>query len=291
MNYEEFLKNKTLTIQNSGFEINRDDLNSNLFEFQKDVVKWALMKGKAAIFAECGLGKSLMQLEWANQVYKHTGKNVLILAPLAVTEQTYREGLKFGIESTVIEEQGDIKPGINITNYEKLDKFITKDFIGIVLDESSILKSFTGKVRTQLIDTFKYTPYRLACTATPSPNDYMELGNHSEFLGIMSRSEMLAMYFVHDGGDTSKWRLKGHCKEIFWQWMANWSVVITNPVDLGYEMGGYDLPKLNTYEIIVDGDECINEKLTLTQRRNARKESLEERCKAAAEICLKLIGE
>ena len=284
MEYNEFLKTKTIVTKNSGFEIEREELNSNLFEFQKDVVKWALMKGKAAIFASCGLGKSLMQLEWANQVYKKTGKNVLILAPLAVTEQTYREGLKFGIPSTVVEDQKDIKPGINITNYEKLERFIIKDFAGIVLDESSILKAFTGKIRTQLIDTFKYTPYRLACTATPSPNDYMELGNHSEFLGIMTRPEMLAMYFVHDGGDTSKWRLKGHCKEIFWQWMSSWSVVVTNPKDLDYEVEGYDLPKLNIHEVIVDGDEPINEVMTLTERRNARKESLSERCEAAAKL-------
>ena len=284
MKYNEFLESKTIVTENSGFEIDRNELNSNLFEFQKDVVKWALMKGKAAIFAECGLGKSLMQLEWANQVYKYTDKNVLILTPLAVTEQTYREGIKFGIESTVVEEQSDIRPGINITNYEKLDKFITKDFVGVVLDESSILKAFTGKVRTQLINVFKNTPYRLACTATPSPNDYMELGNHSEFLGIMSRAEMLAMYFVHDGGDTSKWRLKGHCKDIFWQWMSSWSVVVTNPKDLDYEVEGYDLPELKVHEIIVDGEEPINEKLTLTQRREARKESLQDRCKAAAEL-------
>ena len=284
MKYNEFLESKTIVTENSGFEIDRNELNSNLFEFQKDVVKWALMKGKAAIFAECGLGKSLMQLEWANQVYKYTDKNVLILTPLAVTEQTYREGIKFGIESTVVEEQSDIRPGINITNYEKLDKFITKDFVGVVLDESSILKAFTGKVRTQLINVFKNTPYRLACTATPSPNDYMELGNHSEFLGIMSRAEMLAMYFVHDGGDTSKWRLKGHCKDIFWQWMSSWSEVVTNPKDLDYEVEGYDLPELKVHEIIVDGEEPINEKLTLTQRREARKESLQDRCKAAAEL-------
>ena len=284
MEYNEFLKTKTIVTENSGFEIERDELNSNLFEFQKDIVKWALIKGKAAIFASCGLGKSLMQLEWANQVYKKTGKNVLILAPLAVTEQTYREGLKFGIPSTVVEDQKDIKPGINITNYEKLERFIIKDFAGIVLDESSILKAFTGKIRTQLIDTFKYTPYRLACTATPSPNDYMELGNHSEFLGIMTRPEMLAMYFVHDGGDTSKWRLKGHCKEIFWQWMSSWAVVVTNPKDLDYKVEGYDLPKLNIHEVIVDGDEPINEVMTLTERRNARKESLTERCEAAAKL-------
>lgn len=282
--YIDFLKEKTTISEDSGFEVERNKLNSNLFDYQKDIVIWSLKKGKSAIFADCGLGKSLMQLEWSNQVHNYTGGSILILAPLAVTEQTYREGLKFGINSKVVECQDDVIEGINITNYEKLDKFDTSKFIGIVLDESSILKSFTGKVRNQIINNFKDTPYRLACTATPAPNDYMELGNHSEFLGVMTRGEMLAMYFVHDGGDTSKWRLKGHAQDVFWQWMASWSVVITNPKDLDYEVEGYDLPKLNTYEIIVDGDTPIIESLTLTERRQARKDSLEDRCKAAADI-------
>ena len=284
MNYKNFLEKKTIVSKDTGFTVNRKDLNNNLFEYQKDIVIWALKKGKSAIFADCGLGKSLMQLEWAEKVHEETNGSILILAPLAVTEQTYREGIKFGINSKVVECQEDVINGINITNYEKLDKFDTSVFNGIVLDESSILKSFTGKVRNQIIDNFKNTPYKLACTATPAPNDYMELGNHSEFLGVMTRSEMLAMYFVHDGGNTSKWRLKGHATDVFWQWMSSWAVVITNPRDLDYEVEGYDLPKLNIHEIIVDGDEPIVETLTLTQRRQARKESLEDRCKAASEL-------
>lgn len=284
MNYKNFLEKKTIVSKDTGFTVNRKDLNNNLFEYQKDIVIWALKKGKSAIFADCGLGKSLMQLEWAEKVHEKTNGSILILAPLAVTEQTYREGIKFGINSKVVECQEDVINGINITNYEKLDKFDTSVFDGIVLDESSILKSFTGKVRNQIIDNFKNTPYKLACTATPAPNDYMELGNHSEFLGVMTRSEMLAMYFVHDGWNTSKWRLKGHATDVFWQWMSSWAVVITNPRDLDYEVEGYDLPKLNIHEIIVDGDEPIVETLTLTQRRQARKESLEDRCKAAAEL-------
>ena len=284
MDYKSFLEKKTIVSKDTGFTVNRKDLNNNLFEYQKDIVIWALKKGKSAIFADCGLGKSLMQLEWAEKVHEETNGSILILAPLAVTEQTYREGIKFGINSKVVECQEDVINGINITNYEKLDKFDTSVFNGIVLDESSILKSFTGKVRNQIIDNFKNTPYKLACTATPAPNDYMELGNHSEFLGVMTRSEMLAMYFVHDGGNTSKWRLKGHATDVFWQWMSSWAVVITNPRDLDYEIEGYDLPKLNIHEIIVDGDEPIVETLTLTQRRQARKESLEDRCKAASEL-------
>lgn len=284
MKYEEFLRNKTITTIDSGFEVDRSKLNKNLFEYQKDVITWALKKGKSAIFADCGLGKSLMQLEWAEKVHEETNAPILILAPLAVTEQTYREGVKFEINSKVVECQEDVINGINISNYEKLDKFDTSIFKGIVLDESSILKSFTGKVRNQIIDNFKNTPYKLACTATPAPNDYMELGNHSEFLGVMTRSEMLSMYFIHDGGNTSQWRLKGHATDIFWQWMSSWAVVITNPKDLDYEVEGYNLPKLNIHEIIVDGDEPIVETLTLTQRRQARKDSLEDRCKAAAEL-------
>lgn len=181
MNYQDFLNNKKFVLESSGFDIDKNELNPKLFDYEKDIVRWALAKGRAAIFADCGLGKTAMQLEWANQVSKRTGGKVLILAPLAVAPQTAKEGEKFGIEAIVCESQSDCKK-ISITNYEKLDRFIVKEFTGIVLDESSILKSFTGKVRTQIIDTFNKVPYKLACTATPSPNDYMELGNHSEFL-------------------------------------------------------------------------------------------------------------
>ncbi|MDF2804459.1 MAG: helicase domain protein [Anaerocolumna sp.] len=282
--YIDFLNNKNVVMKNSGFEIDRDLLNKNLYDFQKDIVKWSLIKGRSAIFADCGLGKTLMQLEWSYKVSKYTNGKVLILAPLAVTEQTKREGIKFGIDVNICEMQEDVKIGINITNYEKLDRFDTNEFNGIVLDESSILKSFTGKVRTLIISKFKNTPYKLCCTATPAPNDYMELGNHAEFLGVMNRNEMLSMYFVHDGGETSKWRLKGHAENVFWEWISSWSVLITNPIDLGYKIDGYYLPELKVNEIIVDGEKAIEESLTLTQRRNARKESLSDRCRAAAEF-------
>jgi superfamily II DNA or RNA helicase len=255
-----------------------------LYDFQKDIVRWALAKGRAAIFADCGLGKTPMQLEWAHKVCEHKDGRVLILAPLAVASQTVREGKKFGIKVTICESQDDVVDGINITNYEKLDRFVANEFVGIVLDESSILKSFTGKVRTSIIENFQNVPFKLACTATPAPNDYMELGNHSEFLGVMTRSEMLAMFFVHDGGETSKWRFKGHAEGIFWQWMASWCVFIDNPINLGYEISGYDLPKLNISEIIVDGNEPITAPMTLSERRDARRDSLRLRCEKAAEI-------
>lgn len=279
-NYKDFINNKNFILENNGFDIDKSELNPSMFDFQKDIVRWALKKVRSAIFADCGMGKTLMQLEWAKKV----GGKILIVAPLSVTTQTQREGEKFGYKVTICESQEDVQDGINITNYEKLDKFECNVFNGVVLDESSILKSFTGKIRTQIIDYFQKTPYKLACTATPAPNDFMELGNHSEFLGIMTRTEMLSMYFVHDGGQTSKWRLKRHAESIFWQWMASWAVFIDNPANLGYKVDGYDLPKLNIHEIIVDGEEPSTENLTLTQRRQARKDSLELRCQAAANL-------
>lgn len=282
--YSDFLNHKDIVVKACGFEVDRNDLNPILYDFQKDIVRFALMKGRSAIFAECGLGKTPMQLEWAKHVANHTGKPVLILAPLAVAAQTQREGNKFHIPVTICETRDDVKPGVNITNYEKMEHFVADDFSGVVLDESSILKSFTSKTRYALIDMWAKTPYKLCCTATPAPNDHMELGNHSEFLGIMTRAEMLAMYFVHDGSRTSQWRLKGHAVDVFWQWMASWSVMITNPIDLGYHEHGYDLPKLHIHEIIVDGDKPIHEELSLTERRQARKDSLELRCQRAADL-------
>lgn len=271
-------------MESSGFDIDKSELNPMLYEFQKDIVRWALKKGKACIFADCGLGKTPMQLSWAYQVHKHTGGKILILAPLAVADQTKREAEKFEYVAKVVERQEDCISGINITNYEKLDRFISNEFTGIVLDESSILKSYSGKVRAAIIQNFHEVPYKLACTATPAPNDYMELGNHSEFCGVMTRAEMLSMFFVHDGGETSKWRLKGHAEDVFWQWLATFSVFVDNPNNIGYEIDDYNLPTLKIQEIIVDGDTPTTETLTLTERRQARKDSLRLRCEQAAEL-------
>lgn len=236
--YLKFLEQKQKKHVLSGFDVQEKNLNANMFDFQKFIVKRALKAGKYAIFADCGLGKTLMQLEWANQVTKHTKKPVLILAPLAVVGQTIQEGLKFGIDMT----------NIDVQNYEQLDNIDCSIYSGIVLDESSILKNFEGATKKQIIDNFKNTPYKLACTATPSPNDPMELGNHSEFLDAMSRNEMLAMYFVHDGGETAKWRLKGHAVKMFYQFIGSWAIMLNKPMDIGFEMIGYDLPKLNLLE-------------------------------------------
>lgn len=224
--------------------VNENELNGNMFDFQKFIVTRALKAGKYAIFADCGLGKTLMQLEWANQVSKHTGKPVLILAPLAVSGQTIKEGEKFGIAV----RKYDGGNGIQITNYEQLENIDCSLFAGVVLDESSILKNFEGATKKLIIDSFAQTPYKLACTATPSPNDPMEMGNHSEFLDVMSRNQMLAMYFVHDGGETAKWRLKGHAQESFYMFIGSWAVMLNNPRDIGFPMDGYELPKLNIIE-------------------------------------------
>lgn len=203
--------------------------------------------GKYAVFADCGLGKTLIQLEWARLISEHTQKPVLILCPLAVSGQTIEEGVKFGINIERLRSDA-FGPGIFITNYDQLENVNASQFSGVVLDESSILKNYEGSTKNQVIEYFQNTPYKLACTATPSPNDFMELGNHSEFLNIMPRNEMLAMYFVHDGGETSKWRLKGHCEDLFWKWVASWAVMLTKPSDIGFNADGYNLPALNYIE-------------------------------------------
>jgi DNA modification methylase len=242
-NYDEFLAQKLKTQVHSGFDVDDSQLNDSLFDFQRFIVKRALKAGKYAIFADCGLGKTLMQIEWAHQVSRHTGKPVLILAPLAVTGQTIQEGVKFN------RHVGKVGSGmIQIINYEQLENIDSSQYSGIVLDESSILKNFEGRTKTMIIDSFLHTPYKLACTATPSPNDPMELGNHSEFLDVMGRNEMLAMYFVHDGGNTSKWRLKGHAVDTFYQWVGTWAIMLNKPSDIGFKMDGYNLPCLNLFE-------------------------------------------
>ena len=249
-NYKDLIAKKAMQSIDSGFII--ETLNPLMFDFQSDIVKWALRKGKAAIFADCGLGKTLMQLEWASQVYNYTCENVFIVAPLAVTKQTKSEGEKFNIHVNICRKQADVKQGINITNYEMLSHFDLSQFIGIVLDESSIIKSFSGATRNHIIQNCENIPYKLACTATPSPNDHMELGNHAEFLNVMTRSEMLSTFFVHDSGETQKWRLKGHAEDKFWEWVASWAVVVKNPNDMGYCQDGYNLPPLEINEHIVN---------------------------------------
>ncbi len=281
--YHSFLESKKVVTVPSGFDVPASEINDQLFVWQGDIDHWTLKKGRAAIFAGTGLGKTGMQVAWGDHIHKHTGGDVLILAPLAVSQQTVGEGLKFGVTVNPCRSQIDIKPGINITNYEMLHKFDARHFAGVVLDESSILKAFDGKTRTQIIETFRHTPYKLACTATPAPNDHMELGNHAEFLGVMSRNEMLSMFFVHDGGDTSKWRIKGHAREKFWEWVASWAVMLSKPSDLGYEDGGFKLPPLNIHPVVVPVQNYFEAK-TMTERRQARKESIVDRVARCAEL-------
>lgn len=294
MPYIDFLKSKQITTVKDGFDVEKSSLNNALFNWQKDIVKWALKKGKAALFEDCGMGKTVQQLEFANQVHIKTGMPVLILAPLAVASQTKNEGLKFGYEVNICRKQSDVINGINITNYEMIEHFNSGNFSGIILDESSILKSYSGSTKSYLVETFRLTPYKLCCTATPSPNDFTELGNHAEFLGIMSRAEMLATFFVHDGGSTKDWRLKGHAEEKFFEWIASWACCITSPADLGYNGNDFVLPPINIIEHIVksdimedeDGQQllCANMQMSLSERRQARKESIIKRVQFAAEI-------
>lgn len=288
MNYNDFLDSKQIKVAASGFQ--PDSLNAQLFEFQSDITRWSLQRGKDAIFADCGLGKTPMQLVWADKVMRRLNKPVIVHAPLAVSKQTVREGEKFQIEAKIAASQADVKgAGIYVTNYEKLHLFDPSQFGGVVLDESSILKSYSGATRNALIDAYSSTPMRLCCTATPAPNDFMELGNHSEFLSVFTRTEMLSTFFVHDGGETSKWRLKGHAEEEYWKWICSWAVMLRKPSDLGYSDQGFQLPPLNLIHHVVysdkkpDGYLFQQEAQGLIERRQARRNSLTERVEMCAE--------
>ena len=248
--YNEFLETKKTQKIVSGFQVEDTDLNPILFDFQKYCVKRALEVGKFALFEDCGLGKTIQQLEWADKVSKYTQRPVLILAPLAVISQTIEEAKKFGYSVSEYDNE-DCDNGLFISNYDNLENIDASLFGGVVLDESSILKNFAGKTRTALIEAFQNTPYKLACTATPSPNDTTEICNHAEFLNVMSRTEMLAMYFVHDGGSTSDWRLKGHAKQSFWDFVSTWAVMLNKPSDIGFDDAGYNLPPLKVIEEMV----------------------------------------
>lgn len=259
--YQEFLKSKQKTFIESGFEIEESELNPLLFDFQKYAIKIAIRKGRFALFEDCGLGKTFQQLEWSRVISEKYQKPILILSPLAVVEQTIHEGNHFGIEVFKLNPNDVIMPDENrifITNYDQLKNIDCSVFVGVVLDESSILKGRDGATSSLIISSFKNTPYKLACTATPSPNDHMELGQHSEFLGAMSYLEMLAMYFVHDGGETSKWRLRKHATDDFWKYVCSWSLSIDNPKTLGYDGCGYELPEIEFIEHLIHVENNTN---------------------------------
>lgn len=298
--YSEWLGRKLLSSPSTGFE--PSELSRHLFPFQHDLVRWALRRGRGALFADTGLGKTLMQLEWAWRVHVRTGAPVLILTPLAVAAQTVDEARRFGIEATLCRGVVDWSPGINITNYERLHRF--DDVLGsigaVVLDESSCLKDFTSKTRTDLIERFRSVPFRLACTATPSPNDHTELGNHAEFLGVMTRSEMLASYFINAGDKANQWRLKKHATKDFWRWVCSWAALVRKPSDLGYDDGAFELPPLITRDVALaatneaakqQGRLFVEPASTLSEQRVARRSTLSERCAAVADLVATEPGE
>ena len=283
ISYQNFLDSKAITSKPSGIDAD-GVINSGLFDWQRKIVKWSLSKGRAAIFADCGLGKTFMQLAWASEV---PGK-VLIFTPLAVAQQTVKEAARFGIDAA-FSSGGASESKITITNYHKMHKFDAGEFGGIVLDESSILKSHDGKTRNALIEFAQHIPFRLACTATPAPNDHMEIGNHAEFVGSMTRTEMLSTFFVHDGGNTSKWRLKKHAVDDFWRWVGSWAVAIKTPADIGYDDSGYVLPELSTNVRMVDSDYkqdgvLFPSALSLTDLRDARRCSIKNRVQSIADL-------
>ena len=292
MNYHEFLARKAITDPPTGIQT-AIDLPERLFPFQRDITAWALKRGRAALFAGTGLGKSFMELAWADAVHRETGRDILHLAPLAVSAQLVREADKFAISARQVREQAGCLAGTNITNYQKLDHFDLSRFGGVILDESSILKAYDGHYRSRLIEVCANVPFRLAATATPAPNDFMELGNHAEFLGVMSYTDMLATFFTHDGSETQKWRLKGHAEGEFWKWMASWAVMLRKPSDLGYANEGYDLPPLIQAQHIVSADYAPNmdtgtlfpmQATSLQERIAARRGSVEERVAKAASL-------
>ncbi len=292
MKYEDFLKTK------SRFEIptglsDVPELPDQMFDFQKAVTEWACRRGRAAIFAGTGLGKSFKELAWANALHEAEKKKTLIFTPLAVAGQMKDEADKFGIDAAHVSTGDESNCPIQITNYQKIEHFDLSQYGGVVLDESSILKNHSGHFRSRLINECKQIPYRLAATATPSPNDFMELGNHSEFCGIMSYTDMLSTFFTHDGSSTQNWRLKGHAESEFWKWMSTWSVMYQSPDDLGYDGSKYTLPKLHQIEHIVDAEYEANietgllfplEAQSMSDRLKARRATIEDRVDKAVEI-------
>jgi superfamily II DNA or RNA helicase len=287
--YQEFLKKKKIKNNEYGFKVDKKNISSHLFDFQKDLIKWSVKLGHASIFSGTGTGKTHLEIEFAKQIID-SGITCLIVSPLAVSIQTIniaRDYFNIHISNLRYNEKID---KICIINYEQLLNIDASKFDCIILDESSILKSYSGKTRNFIIDLFKNYKYKLAATATPSPNDYMELGNHSEFMNVLSRTEMLSTYFIHDSGDTQKWRLKGHADNKFWEFIASWAAVFTNPADLDYDETGFKLPPLNIEEIIIkankiqDGYLFQTDANTLQERRNARRLSLNERTEMASAI-------
>lgn len=291
MIYADFIANKLTKVPPTG--LSDFVIPTGMFDHQIALTSWAIKRGRCAIFADTGLGKSRMQLAWADAVHRATGHSIVILAPLAVAAQTVSEGVEIGVNVTLCREASDVRPGINITNYDRFHKFDASMFGGVVLDESSIIKHHTSKTLAMLLESFAQTPFKLCATATPAPNDWVELGTHAEFLGLCTQTEMLSEYFVHDGGDTQTWRLKGHARADFWKWVATWAALVRKPSDLGFDDSLYALPPLNVQQHIVKSSgHCQQstgmlfalEANTLSERRDARRSSIDDRVKLCADL-------
>jgi len=291
--YLQFLDSKRLETTATGMP--PPQLHPELYPFQRESVRWALRQGKSALFFDCGLGKTFMQIAWAHAVTRHVDRPVLILAPLAVSLQTRAEGERFNLPVAVVKSRSDVPagPGVYVTNYERLEKFDAGAFGGVVLDESSILKSYMGKTKRALMEAFRRTPFKLCCTATPAPNDHLELGNHCEFLDVMTSHEMLARWFVNDLETFGTYRLKGHAEISYWDWMASWSRAAATPSDLGYSDGGYILPDLTVTPVLVDVDLSLDRaagqlfrmpEMSATAIHKERRRTADARARAVAEL-------
>lgn len=292
MSYQDFIRSKHVRVGEVGFA--PGEMHNSLFDWQRAIVEWACRKGRAALFEDCGLGKTRQQLEWARQVVNHTGRPVLIVAPLAVGAQTVAEGMEIDLPVTQVRGQQEVtSPGVYVTNYEMVEHFNPRGFGGVVLDESSILKAFIGKTKRLLVEMFSCVPYRIACTATPAPNDLCELGNHSEFLGLFSLQEMQSRWFVNDGFDAGSYRLKKHAAHDFWQWVGSWAVCIQTPDDLGFDGSAFVLPPLVTHRHVVAVDEfkegqgtLVNmQKLSATALHQELRETAPQRAEKVASLC------
>ena len=284
MSYADFLARKFEKVEARGLSTKPDEVSDYLHDWQAEIVAWACRTGRAAIWADTGLGKTVMQVEWARLV----ADTSLIVAPLAVCAQTVREAAKLGVTATYVRRAEDVTgPGVWVTNYEMVEHFDPSTFGAVVLDEASILKQSDGKTRTRLIHHFADVPYRLACTATPAPNDVEELTNQAEFLGVSTRVNMLSAYFVHD---SDGWRLKGHAHVPMFRWMTSWAVALRKPSDIGYDDTGYDLPGLEIDSHLLDVDGTPEDQLFATDlggvggRAAVRKATLEARCEKAAAL-------
>ncbi len=294
MDYHKFIGAKRRKVDKLGFDTS-GDLNPFLFDWQRKIVRWSLQRGRAAIFAECGLGKTLQQLVWAEHVHKHTGKPVVIHTPVGVRQQTKREATKFAIDAkvAVVDEQNEIVDGINLINYEKLHKFNGSDWGGVAIDESQILKSFTGVTKQLLCERYERTPYKLACTATPAPNDHMELGNHSQFLGVLPSREMLSRWFLNDTMKAGGYRLRGHAQDDFWNWVSQWAVCVAKPSDIGGNDDGYVLPELRVERYEVHADDAYTpqngflfatSRISATTIHSEKRITNKVRCQKAADL-------